>query len=121
MKSILIRIDNRCRRINRHPYYLALFSRDSKYFESYVATCSSYQRKKKSSTWKGYINLMRKIRHYGYRPIDPIILKRAKNGDWCCHHGRHRMCILYYLYGPNAILKTKKIDSKKRQIIAVLK
>lgn len=120
ISDVLIRMDGKTE-IWRHPYYVSLKTRDRSIYNDYVKNKSS-QRNKDTASWNSYIDLMKSIKFDGfiYNWKDPLILKKKKNGLYVCSHGRHRMCILYYLYRDNCRLVIRNIDHKKYEILEIL-
>jgi hypothetical protein len=104
-----------------HPYYLSLEKSDKSIYNEYVRSKAT-QRNKESGSWKSYIDLVNSIMFDGFRynSKDPLILKKKKDGSYVCSHGRHRMCILYYVYKCDCRLEIKSIDQKNFEIIAIL-
>lgn len=93
--------------IYQHPYYIALATNNKDLYHQAVSV-SDKQRTKPSADWNHLLALKFNIYHNGYlKSEDPIRLQRI-NGYWCCVHGRHRVCILLSLYGPNLTLIIKK-------------
>lgn len=85
-------------KFEEHPYFLAL--RDDSatlYLDSVIDTKT--QAVKKSGTWDGLHSLMNKIKKHGFDTTKPPITFIIENGTYVCKHGRHRMCILYHIYG----------------------
>lgn len=62
--------------------------------------------KKKTSKWdefyKVYINIKNNGFKKKYNDIDPIIIKNN-----ICRHGRHRICMLKFIYGKNLKIELK--------------
>lgn len=81
-------------KIKHHPYYKALKNHDHHYYEKIIGKSDNAQKIKETSTYHGLKKLIKKIKDYGFNITqDPI-----KINDLKVNHGRHRMCILYYLY-----------------------
>jgi len=94
--------------ISDHPYYLSIHNNDPRIIEDYVKTTSSRQKKKKTSTFQGLLDLQNQIKiEYDYTSDPIMIKKKSKAKGPVCNHGRHRMCILYNLY-PNATIEVNK-------------
>lgn len=94
--------------IEHHPYYKSIKRKDRILYEGYIVK-SFYQYSKPTSNWSVFYSLYKKIKKYGYNFFcDPIVIKRI-GGRWVCLHGRHRICMLYHIYGPCVVMKT--IDS----------
>jgi len=102
-------------RIMDHPLTRALQQRDRAAFDRFAAAVSQHQKKKPSATWKGLLALVESIRDEGLRVsrADPIVFKRVPGNPWCCSHGRHRMCVVAYLYGSEARVYISLGDKKK--------
>ncbi len=93
-------------KVKDHPYYLALKKESENLYDKTIER-DMYQRSKESGTWKGLKKLVLSIKNNGF------LLKKApivfKWGDMLiCHHGRHRLCILRYLYRSHLKLKIDK-------------
>lgn len=96
--------------IRKHAYYKSLILDDSDMYEE-QATQSRHQKKKSSSFWENYIKLGLNIKKNGYKAgANPIIIK-YKHDQWYCSHGRHRICLLLYLYGPKSLLSVNVKDN----------
>jgi len=119
ISDILISLSGQKMSIAEHPYYLALQTNQKNVYESHKK--SKHQMKKPTSNWKTYIDLKNKISKNGYKPrsSDYITLKKNSHGVWYCNHGRHRLCILRYLYGTQLQLVTIKHRHKKRYVIDI--
>jgi hypothetical protein len=90
-----------------HPYYISLNMNDPKIYRKAVEF-SRKQLSKPTANWDKYLRLKDIIKENGFiMGDDPIILKK-KSGKWVCYHGRHRISILLYLYGPSMKLRIKK-------------
>jgi hypothetical protein len=120
ISDIRIRMDGP-HEIATHPYYVALERSDRTIYDDYVKSKVS-QRYKKSSSWDSYIDLVNSIMFDGFRynPRDPLILKKKKNGLYLGCHGRHRLCILYYVYKGNCQLVIRNIAHKKYELVEIL-
>ena len=97
--------------IENHPYTLALKNNNKKQYEAATAS-SKHQRKKESASWEAYLALRTQIQREGYKPRkDPIVVKW--NGSvWYCRHGKHRICLLFDLYGPETVLMFDKTRNR---------
>jgi hypothetical protein len=94
--------------IKDHPYYRSLLTKNQGLYEGYVIK-SFYQYSKPTGRWCVFYDLYKKIKDHGYNfCCDPIVIKRI-NGMWVCVHGKHRICILYHIFGPYVLMKI--IDS----------
>jgi hypothetical protein len=90
--------------IKEHPYYLSLKKKNKNIYENYIVK-SFYQYSKPTGSWYGFVHLYKKIKHEGFDfLLNPIVIKRIE-GKWVCLHGRHRICILYKIFGPHVLLK----------------
>ena len=92
--------------IKEHPYYLSLKRKNKDIYENYIVK-SFYQYSKPTGSWYGFNKLYKTIKHQGLEGFDcllkPIIIKRIEN-KWVCVSGRHRICILYKIFGPLVLL-----------------
>jgi len=106
--------------VDQHPYYLSLKYNDKHLYRDFVKQ-SNRQNKKKSALWSEYNNLKDIIYNKGfiYNVDHPVIIK-YKKGKWYASHGRHRSCILRYLYGENCILVLTKLKDNKYVVRKVL-
>lgn len=120
ISDVRIRMDGP-REIPTHPYYVALDQSDRSIYDAYVKSKVT-QRRKESSSWSSYIDLVNSIMFDGfkYSAEDPLILKKKKNGLYLGSHGRHRICILYYVYKGNCRLAIRNIDKKKYEIVEII-
>lgn len=116
LDDITVKIHHDNVKITKHPYFLALRHDDSNTYQKFIQQ-KKYQKNKASASWMGFNQLVRKIHQEGFRfnPNDPISLK--KKGTWVVTHGRHRICILRYLYGKNATITIKHSESKPDEYI----
>lgn len=99
---ILVKFEDQQPPVQDHPFTTALQRRDRRAYEK-AARYSKHQAKKKAAKWESFLALRQKIKDEGYHPGDePIILKwNTRQRQWVCKHGRHRMCLLFDLYGEN--------------------
>eukprot|EP00734_Pompholyxophrys_sp_LG126_P000065 Pompholyxophrys_sp_v1_NODE_3_length_18401_cov_4.332280.p10 type:complete len:165 gc:universal NODE_3_length_18401_cov_4.332280:7040-7534(+) len=103
--------------IHQHPYYIALTTNNEELYRKAV-NVSDKQSRKPTADWHHLLDLRYHIFTEGfYNGGDPIILERI-DGRWCCTHGRHRVCILLSLYGPELklIVKRKGDTAKVKDI-----
>lgn len=121
--NVLIRYYDKIYRIKKHVYYRALINNDGELYEKQINK-SKHQRKKKSASWKGFLRLKDSIETHGYRPgKSSIIIKFYIDGNLkyvpCVIHGRHRIVLLMYIYGPNLtlIVEVKNGTGKIIQIL----
>ena len=110
------RYDNRKRDFVKNcPYYTSLVEKSPEIFTNYVKI-SKYQSCKKSGKWRNFYNIYRNIKKYGYdfNVKDKIIIKYL-NGKFQCKHGKHRICMLYKIYGNKLtlVLENNKLVSIK--------
>lgn len=91
--------------IHRHPYYAALSEWNPAIYREYIKR-SSYQSSKPSGSWMGFVELVRSlyIRGLASSADDQIQIVKTRTG-WNCRHGKHRACILRFLFGPHATLR----------------
>ena len=93
--------------VNEHPYYKALIANDMHMYHKAISA-SSKQLSKPTADWQELLDLKVKIYQNGYIDgKDPIRFDKIKD-EWCCIHGRHRICILFTLYGSDLKLILKR-------------
>ena len=87
-------------KIKQHPYFLALKHNSSRRYNKYMK-CSEYQHNKESGTWKVFYNIYIDVKYNGFDFANPdyIKVKYMKDDRIKIIHGRHRCCILYFIYG----------------------
>jgi hypothetical protein len=103
LSSVAVKYKERFVPIDQHPYTLALMSNDKQVYEKAISKIK-HQQKKESSKWENLLRLRSNIKTNGYIPgKEPIILKWS-DGGWYASHGRHRICLLWHLYGPRTLL-----------------
>jgi hypothetical protein len=107
LKDILVFSEQKYIDIKEHFYYLALESQDESIYLNYVNKLH-HQQKKETGTWDGFISLYENIKNQGFdfKNNDSIIVKNVNN-QYCCLHGRHRICMMRHLYGDNALVTLK--------------
>jgi len=97
-------------KIKYHPYYIALMNNSKKQYEQCIANSEQAQQLKPTATWEGIQDLINIIKtdgfkiHYGSFDL----FKRHNKKILYSRHGRHRLCILLYLYGKDLFFKIKK-------------
>ena len=93
--------------IKEHFYYLSLENHDEIIYLNYVNQLH-HQKKKETGTWDGFISLYDSIKKQGFdfKNNNSIIIKQINN-QYCCLHGRHRICMMRHLYGENATVTLK--------------
>ena len=93
--------------IKEHFYYLSLENHDENIYLNYVNQLH-HQKKKETGTWDGFISLYDSIKKQGFdfKNNNSIIIKQINN-QYCCLHGRHRICMMRHLYGENATVTLK--------------
>ena len=103
--SVRAHLKTPCIPIQCHPYYAALSEWNPTIYNEYIRH-SSYQSSKPSGSWDGYVDLALAIYTRGltFSEVDNIQIVKSKAG-WVCRHGKHRVCIMRFIYGPHAILK----------------
>lgn len=95
-------------KVSKFPYYLGLKHNDSKIYDNYVKTLSDDHQTRDTSTLDGLRKLMDDIIKNGFQFNDESIsIKHYKKNKYKCNRGRHRICILYFLYGKNCKIKIK--------------
>lgn len=111
-------------KVRDHPYFKAIKNNSKTHYNNALKG-DSYQLSKKSGSWEGLQELINSIKKYGF--ISPentsskkivkspivFIYKKIINKDnitykLTCIHGRHRLCILYYLFGSDLKIKLNK-------------
>ncbi len=119
ISDIRIRVDGNRKPLEKHPYYLALHHNDEKIYTRCVNQKIN-QKIKESASWDGFLHLVEVIDKEGFifNSKDPLILK-YKHNHWMASHGRHRLCILRYIYGENCELQIKTIRKNVSMIIDV--
>jgi hypothetical protein len=107
LKDILVFSEQKYIDIKEHFYYLALETQDESIYLNYVNQLH-HQRKKETGTWGGFTSLYDSIKSQGFdfKNNDSIIVKNVNN-QYCCLHGRHRICMMRHLYGENALVTLK--------------
>ena len=101
-------------KIKDNPYYLSLKSDDEEIYNNYVNTLPSSHRNRPTGTLKGLKDLIKKIKHEGFRYGDRSIVIVKKHNKYFCKRGRHRLCVLLFLYD-----KDTYIEIKHRTIIKI--
>lgn len=104
ISKLKVKYKNSFLKIKRHPYYISLLTKDYTLYEKSITYKGSAQTHKKTAELDNLYLLAEQIKKNGFNVnLSPIeIIKRA------VHHGRHRICILYYLYGKKLKLKINK-------------
>lgn len=94
--------------IKEHVYYMSLEKQDPKIYISYVNKMRR-QREKVTGTWDGFTQLYENIKKNGFdfKNNESIIIQKI-NKDYCCLHGRHRICMMRHLYGDNVKITLKR-------------
>ena len=110
LKEVLVFDDmsnNKYINIKEHVYYISLKKQDSKTYINFVNNMRR-QREKVTGTWDGFNQLYENIKKNGFdfKNNDSIIIKKINN-DYCCLHGRHRICMMRHLYGKNVKITLK--------------
>jgi hypothetical protein len=109
--------------IKCHPYYISLLNNDKAKYESYIKR-SKYQLSKPSSSWEHFIQIYQEISENGldFSNPDSIIVK-YKDGKSVCLHGRHRIAMLYMIYGKDTVLELlddRVVSIQRQNIVYVL-
>ncbi len=104
--------------IRKHPYYLCLKNKDQHVYQKFIKNTNRVQQRKKSGTWKGFLKLVTSIHREGYQydKYDPLVIKEY-GSRYIAKHGRHRTCILAYLYGVDGVFIAKKQSNEKYHIV----
>ena len=102
--------ENKVVKIKYHPYYISLVTKDKYKYENYIKR-SNHQLSKPSSIWENLIYIFEDIHENGFdfSNKDYIIIKK-RNGKLVCIHGRHRIAMLYLIYGKDSVLEL--LDSR---------
>lgn len=107
ISHIYIRYSGRYIKIKNHKYFKALATGNRHTYEEFINRSDIHQRRKPSASWEGINKLIDKIREEGFDPslssfqITKKTDRRTGKSIYIVDHGRHRMCILRYLYGRN--------------------
>lgn len=118
LSNVLVRFQKTKINVSQHPYTLALQAKDENQYAKAVAL-SEHQKKKKSHDWSSFLKLRKDLKYKGYNPgNEPIVLK-WDGFHWYVSHGRHRMCLLWNLYGKSAKLVIT-LSNKKAEVWKVL-
>jgi len=110
-------------KITDHPYFQALSTGNKHMYEECIKSSEFHQRRKPTATWEGIQKLIETIKESGFNPkistfrVERKINKETGKKMWVVQHGRHRTCILRYLYGGNAKV-TFSSNGKIRNITA---
>ncbi len=101
--------------ISQHPYYRALHENNKHIFEEYIHK-SSYQSSKDSGSWHGFKELHDTIQRDGFDFVSyhPLVVKQVNN-EFICVGGKHRMCMLYHIHGPNT-----SIDVVNNKVVGIV-
>ncbi len=98
----------------QHPLVLALQCEDRASFQQFQEdkqrTKHGKASSKESDTWEGLQKLVDSVKRSSFILCDrdPIVFKRKRGTThWYCSHGRHRMCVAAYLYGPEALVSLR--------------
>ena len=88
-------------KIRQHPYYKSLKTQSGQKYEYCISKSEHAQKVKNTSTWKGMKKLVNIIENKGFKPyLSPFKIEyNSRIGHYVVEHGRHRMCIIRYLYG----------------------
>ena len=102
--------------ISQHPYYRALDENNEHIFEEYIRK-SYYQSSKDSGSWQGFKELYDTIQRNGFDFVSyhPLVIKQINN-KFICVGGKHRICMLYHMYGPNTSIEV--VNSKVVGIVS---
>ena len=90
-------------KIKEHPYYLSLLNNNYSLYEKSISYQGRHQKGKNTSKFEGMLELVEKIEKNGFN----LNLSPIKIESKTAHHGRHRICILMYLYGKNLEIKIR--------------
>ena len=90
-------------KIRHHPYYISLKNDNKQYYELCIAKSEKAQRVKETASFSGLKKLVKNIKTNGFDVEKASFsLTPLSRGRYVAKHGRHRMCILRYLYSRNA-------------------
>lgn len=104
ISKLKVKYKNSFLKIKKHPYYISLLTKNYTLYEKSISYQGSKQIVKKTAQLDNLLLLAEKIRSSGFNlNLSPIEIKTK-----VVHHGRHRICILYYLYGKKLRLKINK-------------
>jgi hypothetical protein len=111
INEILIKYKKKLITIKQHPYYKALKNNNPEIYEKEMKS-NKTQSCKITGTWLGFLQLKDIIIKNGIRSVcnEEIIYIRKNKDDitnYYCKHGRHRLCILYFIYGETINFKIK--------------
>jgi hypothetical protein len=106
-------------RIKYHPYYIALMNNSKNQYEQCIANSEQAQQLKPTATWEGIQDLINIIKIDGFNLYKDSfdLFKKHNKKSLYSRHGRHRLCILLYLYGYNLSFKVKN----NKNIYSILK
>lgn len=108
LRKIYIKYKGGFIKISDHPYFQALSTGNRHMYEECIKNLEFHQRSKKTATWEGIQELIETIKRDGFNPeISSFRIQRRTDKEsgkkiWKIEHGRHRTCILRYLYGGHA-------------------
>ena len=107
LSDVFIRYYDKLYHIKNHVYYRALINDDDELYEKEINR--SEHQKRKSEVGQDFLKLKDSIETHGYRPDKSlIIIKFDIDSNLNCLpyviHGRHRIALLMYIYGPNLTL-----------------
>jgi hypothetical protein len=95
-------------KIKKHPYYIALKTKNKELYENFIFNLNNRQIKKPSGNWEGLQSLLTSIKKDGFDIYNGSFRLVSNNDKIYSRHGRHRLCILLYLYGSKLKLKLRK-------------
>ena len=108
--------------IKNHDYYKAL-KYNSKHIYLQSVKKSYVQLQKKTADWNEFLKLLDDIKKNGFNVFkDSVIIKNKyipedNENLYICLHGRHRICMIRYLYGK----KCKVLVNENDKVIKVYK
>jgi hypothetical protein len=95
-------------KISECPYYIAMVTNDPSIYKDFVKTLPKTHQKRPTGTLDGLLKLMDDIKNDGFIYNDRSInIKSHDKYKYLCLRGRHRLCILYYLYGKHCKINIK--------------
>jgi hypothetical protein len=102
--------------IEEHIYFITLDKNNPNMYHNYINILTR-QREKKTGNWQGFKELYKNIKKNGFdfKNNESIIIKNINN-NYCCLHGRHRICMMKLIHGDNILIVLK--NNRVQQIIS---
>ncbi|MHB1952864.1 MAG: hypothetical protein ACYCOU_03865 [Sulfobacillus sp.] len=105
------------KKVSEHPFHRALSLNDESIYRNYIEFSGKHQIRKKTGDWHGMLKLVETIKTEGFDvEKDPLTFyrkERHSGQEIHCTHGRHRLCILQFLY-PQAQLDLTAVKGHHR-------